>query len=70
MFERLLALRNDLGLISEEYDPRAGRVVGNFPRAFSHVPQINTASNLSAGGGPSHQREKATEAGKQSVAQR
>ena len=50
VFERLLALRNDLGLLSEEYDPRAGRLVGNFPQAFSHVPLINTARNLSAGG--------------------
>ena len=70
VFERLLALRNDLGLLSEEYDPRAGRLVGNFPQAFSHVPLINTARNLSAGGGPSHQREKTTGAGQQSVGQR
>ena len=70
LFERLLALRNDLGLLSEEYDPRAGRLVGNFPQAFSHVPLINTARNLSAGGGPSHQREKTTEAGQQSIEQR
>jgi GH15 family glucan-1,4-alpha-glucosidase len=70
VFERLLALRNDLGLLSEEYDPRAGRLVGNFPQAFSHVPLINTARNLSAGGGPSHQREKTTEAGQQSADQR
>ena len=59
-----------LGLLSEEYDPRAGRLVGNFPQAFSHVPLINTARNLSAGGGPSHQREKTTEAGQESVEQR
>jgi GH15 family glucan-1,4-alpha-glucosidase len=67
VFERLLALRNDLGLLSEEYDPQSGRLVGNFPQAFSHVPLINTARNLSAGGGPSHQREKTTEAGQQSA---
>jgi len=70
VFERLLALRNDLGLLSKEYDPRAGRLVGNFPQAFSHVPMINTARNLSVGGGPSHQREKTTEAGRQSAEQR
>jgi GH15 family glucan-1,4-alpha-glucosidase len=70
VFERLLALRNDLGLLSEEYDPRAGRLVGNFPQAFSHVPMINTARNLSVGVGPSHQREKTTEAGRQSAEQR
>jgi GH15 family glucan-1,4-alpha-glucosidase len=43
MFERLLALRNDLGLLSEEYDPRAKRLVGNFPQAFSHIGLVNTA---------------------------
>ncbi|HVT42617.1 MAG TPA: glycoside hydrolase family 15 protein, partial [Acidimicrobiales bacterium] len=46
-FERLLALRNDLGLLSEEYDPLAGRMVGNFPQAFSHVSLINSAFRLS-----------------------
>ena len=47
VFERLLALRNDVGLLSEEYDPAAGRLVGNFPQAFSHVPLIDTARTLS-----------------------
>jgi GH15 family glucan-1,4-alpha-glucosidase len=47
LFERLLALRNDLGLLSEEYDPRYGRQVGNTPQAFSHVPLIQAALNLS-----------------------
>jgi GH15 family glucan-1,4-alpha-glucosidase len=46
LFERLLGLRNDLGLLSEEYDPRYGRLVGNTPQAFSHVPLIQTALNL------------------------
>jgi GH15 family glucan-1,4-alpha-glucosidase len=46
LFERLLSLRNDVGLLSEEYDPVAGRLVGNFPQAFSHVGLINTAFNL------------------------
>ena len=46
LFERLLAVRNDLGLLSEEYDPRSGRLVGNFPQAFSHIALVNTASNL------------------------
>ena len=46
LFERLLALRNDVGLLAEEYDPRARRLVGNFPQAFSHVALVNTASNL------------------------
>ena len=49
LFERLLALRNDVGLLSEEYDPHAGRLVGNFPQAFTHVALVNTARNLSAG---------------------
>ncbi len=47
LFERLLALRNDVGLLSEEYDPRDGRLVGNMPQAFSHVPLVQTALNLS-----------------------
>jgi len=46
IFERLLSLRNDVGLLSEEYDPVAGRMLGNFPQAFSHVGLINTAFNL------------------------
>jgi GH15 family glucan-1,4-alpha-glucosidase len=45
-FERLLALRNDVGLLSEEYDSDAQRLVGNFPQAFSHVPLIDTARTL------------------------
>jgi GH15 family glucan-1,4-alpha-glucosidase len=47
LFERLLTLRNDLGLLSEEYDARLGRLVGNFPQAFSHVSLTNAAFNLS-----------------------
>ena len=43
MFDRLLACRNDLGLLSEEYDPQLGRLIGNFPQAFSHIGLINTA---------------------------
>ena len=46
LFERLLSLRNDPGLLSEEYDPRYGRQVGNTPQAFSHVPLIQAALNL------------------------
>ncbi|MBX6391666.1 MAG: glycoside hydrolase family 15 protein [Frankia sp.] len=46
LFERLLALRNDVGLLAEEYDPRLGRLTGNFPQAFSHVPLVNTARTL------------------------
>ncbi|HTU23314.1 MAG TPA: glycoside hydrolase family 15 protein [Gemmataceae bacterium] len=46
VFQRLLALCNDVGLISEEYDPESRRLVGNFPQAFTHVGLINTAMNL------------------------
>jgi len=46
MFDRLLALRNDVGLLSEEYDPRTGRLVGNFPQAFTHLALVNSAFNL------------------------
>ena len=46
LFDRLLSLRNDLGLLSEEYDPRYSRQVGNFPQAFSHMPLIQSALNL------------------------
>ena len=59
MFERLIALRNDLGLLSEEYDPRLQRLVGNFPQAFSHVALINSALNLSAAEKPAKQRAEA-----------
>ena len=56
LFERLLALRNDVGLLSEQYDTRARRMVGNFPQAFSHVALVNTAYNLSAAAKPALQR--------------
>ena len=46
LFERLLGLRNDVGLLSEEYDTRARRLVGNFPQAFTHLSLVNTARNL------------------------
>ena len=56
LFEHLLALRNDVGLLAEEYDPRLGRQVGNFPQAFSHVALVNTAFNLTRSQGPAEQR--------------
>src|SRR5690606_333310 len=43
LFERLLTLRNDLGLLAEEYDPVDGRLLGNFPQGFSHIGLVNTA---------------------------
>jgi len=52
VFERLLGLCNDVGLLSEEYDPVAKRLVGNFPQAFSHVSLVNTACNLRQAPGP------------------
>jgi GH15 family glucan-1,4-alpha-glucosidase len=56
LFERLLSLRNDLGLLSEEYDPAAKRLLGNFPQAFSHIALINTAHNLERAQKPCEQR--------------
>jgi GH15 family glucan-1,4-alpha-glucosidase len=46
MYERLLSLANDVGLLSEEYDPVAQRLMGNFPQAFSHVSLVHTGLNL------------------------
>jgi GH15 family glucan-1,4-alpha-glucosidase len=51
MFEHLLEIRNDVGLLAEEYDPVAKRQLGNFPQAFSHVGLVNTAYNLTSGAG-------------------
>ena len=56
LFERLLSLRNDVGLLAEEFDPRLSRQVGNFPQAFSHVALVNTAFNLTRAQGPAGQR--------------
>jgi GH15 family glucan-1,4-alpha-glucosidase len=58
MFERLLSVRNDLGLLSEEYCPVEKRLVGNFPQAFSHVGLVNTAHNLASAEGPAEHRAK------------
>jgi GH15 family glucan-1,4-alpha-glucosidase len=56
LFERLLSLRNDVGLLAEEYEPSTGRQLGNFPQAFSHLALINTAHNLSCADGAAYQR--------------
>ncbi len=56
LFQRLVGLCNDVGLLSEEYDPRAKRLVGNFPQAFSHLALINSAYNLTRNRKPLHQR--------------
>jgi carbohydrate kinase (thermoresistant glucokinase family) len=62
LFERLLSLRNDVGLLAEEYDPHARRLVGNFPQAFSHLALIGTALNLHHIG-PAQQRGRGAKPG-------
>ncbi|HZU35650.1 MAG TPA: glycoside hydrolase family 15 protein, partial [Gemmataceae bacterium] len=66
LFERLLGLCNELGLLSEEYDPGAQRLVGNFPQAFSHIALVNTAINLGNGHARAcqHREEKCKEEAK------
>jgi GH15 family glucan-1,4-alpha-glucosidase len=56
LFERLVGLCNDVGLLAEEYDPQAQRLVGNFPQAFSHIALVNTAHNLERDEKPCEQR--------------
>ncbi len=58
LFERLLALRNDVGLLAEEVDPSDGRQLGNFPQAFSHLALISAAHNLASAAGPAHVRSR------------
>jgi GH15 family glucan-1,4-alpha-glucosidase len=58
MFRRLLALCNDVGLLAEQYDPSARRMLGNFPQALSHMALVNTARNLSRPGGPAENRSR------------
>ena len=58
LFEKLLSLRNDVGLLAEEYDPFERRQLGNFPQAFSHLALINTAHNLVSTTGAVHQRSR------------
>jgi GH15 family glucan-1,4-alpha-glucosidase len=57
LFERMLSLRNDVGLLSEEYEPAQRRLLGNFPQAFSHIGLVNSARNLQPGFGPAEHRE-------------
>jgi GH15 family glucan-1,4-alpha-glucosidase len=58
LFKRLAGLCNDVGLLSEEYDPKAKRLTGNFPQAFSHIAFVNTAHNLVLAGKAPHERPK------------
>lgn len=58
LFERLRGLANDVGLLSEEYDPATRRLLGNFPQAFSHIALVDTARNLSRPGGPADERRR------------
>jgi GH15 family glucan-1,4-alpha-glucosidase len=63
LFDRLLSYRNDVGLLAEEYDPVAGRQLGNFPQAFSHLSLVNTAISLVNNAGPAQQRASGSSAG-------
>jgi len=63
LFERLLALRNDVGLLSEEYDPGLQRMLGNFPQAFSHVGLVNAAYTLAISGRGARELRSGTPAG-------
>jgi hypothetical protein len=56
IFRRLVGLCNDVGLLSEEYDTKTSRLVGNFPQAFSHIALINSAFNLTLADKPHHER--------------
>jgi GH15 family glucan-1,4-alpha-glucosidase len=59
VFEGLMAVANDVGLFSEEYDPRTGRQLGNFPQAMTHMAMVNTAANLTSREGPAEDRKSA-----------
>ena len=52
LYDQLVALRNDVGLLAEEYDPATGRMLGNFPQAFSHLGLVNTAWHLTTAESP------------------
>jgi GH15 family glucan-1,4-alpha-glucosidase len=58
IFERLLDIRNDVGLLSEQFDVNVKRLLGNFPQALSHLSLVNTAYSLHELHGPARQRAK------------
>jgi GH15 family glucan-1,4-alpha-glucosidase len=58
LFERLLTICNDVGLLSEEYDPKTGHLLGNFPQALSHIALVNSAFNLTEAAKPAKQRSE------------
>jgi GH15 family glucan-1,4-alpha-glucosidase len=58
LFERVLSLANDVGLLSEQYDPRARRMLGNFPQAVSHMALVGSAEVLAHAGGPAGRRSR------------
>ena len=62
MFDRLLGLRNDVGLLAEEYDPKAQRQLGNFPQALSHIALINAAFEFMRASSPGQQRAQSSPA--------
>jgi GH15 family glucan-1,4-alpha-glucosidase len=66
LFERLVSLSNDVGLLAEQYDPRLKRQLGNFPQAFSHVALVTSAMNLTrrAAGSDKPARQRRNEAGR------
>jgi GH15 family glucan-1,4-alpha-glucosidase len=66
LFARLLARCNDVGLLAEVFDPLTGRMLGNFPQAYSHVGLINCALSLSRRKGPAEKRAEFQESSNQS----
>jgi hypothetical protein len=56
LFRRLLAVRNDVGLLAEEYDPKSKRQLGNFPQALSHIALVNAAYDFTRSSSPGRQR--------------
>lgn len=62
LFERLLPLRNEVGLLAEEYDPKSGQLMGNFPQALSHIARINAGFEFNRLSSPGEQRARSSPA--------